>query len=96
MYSLNKLLVEAYVNEGLKAKQMATGFIGVQQKLDTKPLKVLVDAKLADGKIIQKGTLAHVKEEFLMTSPAAKKILESEKIEGKFIVIDISNVEFFE
>ena len=89
----NRLVVEAYKKEDLKTNN-SSGFAMIQQKVTVKGLRVLLDAKLNDGTVILKGSTAFIKEESLHNLPWAKAILESEAVEGRFIIVDISNVEF--
>lgn len=90
----NKLILEAYNNDKIIKTENRNGLAFVDQKTKVKPLKLLVNAKLIDGTVIAKGSKAYVKEEQLFSQPWAKKILESDSIEGKFIVVDIGQVEF--
>jgi hypothetical protein len=89
----NRLIVEAYRKEGLKSS-VVNGFAMIQQKVSVKGLTVLMDAKLADGTWIPKGSIAYIKEEQLHAQPWAQKVLEADTIEGPFLIVDISNVEF--
>ena len=95
----NRFIVEPYLTDrALKAKE-TNGFAMIQQKVSLKGLKTLVDAWIVNGSdkmIIPKGSIAYVREELLHTQPWAQKILESDAIEGKFIIVDMVNVEFVE
>jgi hypothetical protein len=96
LYSLNdRIVLQAYEDKGLQATR-ESGFALVQAKIKAVALKVLVEARLSDGTIIPKGIKAYVPEEFAKTSPIAKRVLESDKIEGKFFVMDVKDVIFFE
>lgn len=93
-YSLNnRLIVEPYKKEALRAN-VASGFAMVDQKLTLKGLRILMDAKLNDGTLIPKGFVAYVKEETLHTQQWAQKAMECSSIEGKFLILDVSYVEF--
>src|ERR1700687_4433841 len=89
----NRLIVEPYKKEALRAN-VTSGFAFVDQKLSLKGLKVLVDAKLSDGTFIPKGFVAYVKEETLHTQQWAQKSMECDSIDGKFLILDITYVEF--
>lgn len=107
MFSLNnRFVVEAYFTDrSLKAKE-TNGFALIQQKVELKGLRLLVPARIenllsttANGgpltsNIIPAGSTIFIREELLHSQPWAKKILESESVEGKFIIVDMANVEF--
>lgn len=90
----NKIVVEAYQKEALKA-EVKSGFAHLSQKLNVKGLRVLMDAKLTDGTVIYKGATAYIMEELLQTQQFATKRLESPAVEGTFIIVDISHISFF-
>jgi len=89
----NKLIVEAYKKEGLRAN-VQNGFAKPDQKTSLKGLKVLVDARLTNDTVITKGSTVYIKEEELHTKPWAAKILESEAVGVPFIIVDLTNIEF--
>lgn len=89
----NKIVVEAYKKEGLRA-EVKSGFAHLSQKVSSKGLKVLLDARLNDGTVIPKGSMAYFREEMLHTAPWATKSLESDAVEGAFLVADIGHVDF--
>lgn len=89
----NRLVVEAYKKEGLRAN-VSNGFARLDQKVSVKGLEVLMDAKLADGTFVKKGSVAYIREETLHTAPWAQKILELDTIGRAFLVIDLVHVEF--
>lgn len=89
----NRILVETYQKEGLRAN-VSNGFARLDQKVAVKGLKVVVSAKLNDGTYVPKGSTVFIKEELLHTQPWAQKIMESEGVEGKFIIVDSSFVEY--
>jgi hypothetical protein len=68
----------------------------IQQKVSLKGLKLLVDFEGMIGTgyyQFPKGSVAYVKEELLFTQQWAKQILESDAVEGKFIIVDAQYVE---
>lgn len=89
----NRLIVEAYQKKGLQSS-VSNGFAFVEQKVSVKGLAVLMDAKLADGTFVQKGSTAYIKEELLHAAPWAQKILQSDTFPAPFIIVDMSNVEY--
>jgi hypothetical protein len=88
----NRLIVERYIKGDLRHRER-NGFALIDQKLNLKGLKVLANAYLTGGVIIQKDSIAYVKEESLHTQPWAQKALESEVIGVPFLIIDLANVE---
>jgi hypothetical protein len=89
----NKLIVEMYKKEALKAVEK-NGFASISQKLTLKGLKVLIEAKLTDNTLVLKDSVAYVKEELLYTSAWAQKALECEAIGEPFLIVDMVHVEF--
>lgn len=105
----NRFIVEPYVTDrGLKATER-NGFAMITQKISLKGLRLLVDAQLtgfgqqstaydgisASGPLrVPAGSLIYIREELLHTQIWAQKPLECDSIEGKFIIVDASNVEF--
>ena len=97
-FSFNKLIVESYKKEALRAQER-NGFAFIDQKLGLKGLKVLVSANLVingASSIIPKDSIAYIREETLHNQPWAQKPMECSAIEGKFLIVDLSYVEFFE
>jgi len=90
----NKLVLAAYKKEALRAN-VSNGFARPDQKVTVKGLEVLMDAKLNDGTLVLKGSLAYVKEESLHTQAWAQKNYESDAVGVPFILADATNVEFF-
>lgn len=94
MFSLNnRIIVEQYIKEGLKAK-VSGGIATPGQRDGLKGLKVLVEAHLTDGTKVYAGDKAYIREEVLHTHPWASKTLTCESIEGKFLIVDLTYVEF--
>lgn len=89
----NRLIVEKYVKGELRHKER-NGFALIDQKLNLKGLKVLVDACVLDGVTVRKGSVAYIKEEVLHTAAWAQKALESDNIPVPFLIVDLSQVEF--
>lgn len=89
----NRLIVEAYKKEALRATEK-NGFAMVSQKITLKGLKVLVDAKLNDDTLVPVGSIVYIKEEVLHTQAWAQKPLECEAIGEPFLIVDLNFVEF--
>ena len=94
----NRLIVEAYITDKSLRASVNNGFAMIDQKVQLKGLKVLVDAKLAIGHdtlLIRAGSTAYIKEELLHAQPWATKKLTCETMPGvQFIVVDLNHVEF--
>lgn len=95
-YSINnRVIVEQYIKEALKAKVQG-GIATPGQRDGLKGLKVLVDAKLSDGTIIPKNSVVYVKEEALHSHPWAVKPLTCDKISERFMILESSYIEFID
>lgn len=92
----NRLILEPYKNEGQLKSTIQHGIAMVSQKISVKGLTVLADARLSDGSWIYKGSKAFIREELLHTQPWAKKLFESSAIDGQFMIVDLSQVDFVE
>ena|SRR5271157_6207922 len=101
----NRIIVEPYVSDRVLKSTTGSGFALIQQKVGLKGLKILMDAKIdglgqysIDGisapKMLSKGSIAFIREEYLHTQEWAKKLMECEGIEGKFMIVDLQFVEF--
>ncbi len=94
MFSINnRLILEQYVKEGLKPK-MQGGIATPGQRDGLKGLKVLMEARLNDGTKIPVGSIAYIREEVLHTHPWASKPLSFEETNSKFLIVELSYVEF--
>jgi hypothetical protein len=91
----NRVVLEQYIKEGLKAK-ISGGIATPGQRDGLKGLRVLMDAYLTDGRHIPKGSVAYLKEEVLHSHQWASKPLTCDTIDGKFLIVDLSFVEFFD
>lgn len=98
IFSLNnRLVVEPYRKDrALRPANTGTGFALVSQKIEIVGLKVLIDAKLSDGTIIFKDSIAYIKEEYLHSAPWAQKSTKSEAVGGDCLVVDLNYVEFID
>jgi len=94
----NKFVVEPYKGDRTLKANSASGFAIVQQKVSIIGLRLLVDSLVQVGpqarETLPKGSMIYVREELLFTQEWAKKVYESDAIEGKFILVDASQVEF--
>lgn len=93
--SLNdRLILEAYTDDRSLKSDVKSGFAMISQKVTLKGLKVLMNAKLNDGTIIEKNSTAFVQEELLVTQGWAKKTFKCDGLEEQFIIVDMRFVEF--
>jgi hypothetical protein len=94
----NRFICEPYKGDRALKAVSSNGFAIVQQKVNIVGLKVLVDAVIFCGAMQgiswPKGSVVHIKEELLFTQQWAQKVYESSAVEGKFIIVDASQVEF--
>lgn len=95
--SINKFIVESYKEDrGLKAT-VQNGFAMVSQKVQIKGLKLLANVVVAvNGSKIEYnvGSIVYIKEANLQSQPWAKQVFTSDIIEGEFMIVDSSYVEF--
>jgi hypothetical protein len=91
----NRLVVEQYIKEGLKSK-ISGGIATPGQRDGLKGLLVLVDAHLSDGTHVPKGSIAYIREEILHTHAWASKPLNCDTFPGKFLIVELSHVEFID
>lgn len=89
----NRLVLEQYIKEGLKSK-ISGGIATPGQRDGLKGLKVLMDARLSDGTWVAKGSTAYIREEVLHTHAWASKPLTCETIPSKFLLVELSYIEF--
>ena len=98
MKSYNKLILEPYKPEALKS-EIKHGIAMVSQKNKVVGLKLLVDADCMINQVfvsLQKGSTIYIREEMLHNHPWAKNSLKSVAIEGDFIIVDATYMEFAE
>jgi hypothetical protein len=99
MFSLNnRLVLEQYIKEGLKAK-VSGGIATPGQRDGLKGLKVLMDAHITlpyGAFHVHIGDIAYIREEVLHTHPWASKPLTCDKLSEKFMLVDLTYVEFIE
>lgn len=93
----NRFILEPYKGDRALKSKNETGFAIVQQKVSVVGLRLLTDVNIfTQGGAVTflAGSIAYVKEELLFTQPWAQKVYESDAIEGKFIIVDSTYVEF--
>ncbi len=89
----NRFILEAFIgSRDLKSKE-SNGFAMLSQKVSLVGLKLLADARLADGTFIPKGSIAYIKESMILTQEWGKTALECPGIDGKFIIVDVNFIE---
>lgn len=92
----NNLILETYKGKRELKANVTNGFAMVAQKVSLHPLKVLVDAKLADGTLVKKGSTAFIKEELLFGQAWAKKEFDCPILSESFIIAQLSMVDFID
>jgi hypothetical protein len=88
----NRLVLEAYVKDGLRAK-VQNGIATPGQRDGLKGLRVLVGTVLADGRHIPKGSTAYIREETLHNAAWAAKLLTCDFLTEKFILANLQDIE---
>lgn len=81
-----RLLIDAKV-DGLGSHTIKTAFVHSVPASESEEVA---------PRIVPKGSIAYIREEYLHTQPWAKQLLECEGIEGKFMIVDIQYVEFID
>lgn len=94
--SLNgRFIVESYKEDRALKATVQNGFAMVSQKVSLKGLKLLADVQNAQGQYIAyKGDTAYIREASLQSSPWAKATFTSDAIEGEFMIVEQSHIEF--
>ncbi len=94
-FSFNNKIVLEYVSQSKELRSNVKGGVAyLDQSMTLKPLKVLMDAQLPDGRKILAGSTAYIKEHSLITSPWAKQVLHCDTLSSPFIVVDVAHIEF--
>src|SRR5580693_1691751 len=90
----NRLILEPYKGDRALKSKTEGAFALVQQKTSIVGLRLLADAALNFGgkslETMSKGSVVYIREELLYTQAWAQKVYESEAVEGKFIIVDLS------
>jgi hypothetical protein len=94
----NKFIVEPYNSDRALKSVVKNGFATIAQKVRVVGLKLLMDAVIKDNsetsRIVPKGSLVYLKEEFLHTNQGIKRTYESDAVEGEFTIVEMAYVEF--
>ena len=91
----NVILLEPYTGKRKIEATVSKGLATVKQKGAVIGLKVLADARVSDLLTIKKGSVAYINEDYLYNNQGILKPMESEGIEGSFIVFSIGSILFF-
>jgi hypothetical protein len=95
MFSVNnRLIVEPYIKGALESK-VQNGIATPGQKDGVKGLKVLVNFQLPNSQWLKAGSTVYIREEVL-NQPWASKLLTSPAIEGRFMIVELTYVEFMD
>lgn len=96
-HSMNgRFILETYKEDRALKATVSNGFAMVSQKVSLKGLKVLADvmSPVTGQYLARKGDLAYIREASLQSQPFAKASFTSDNIEGEFMIVDISHIEF--
>jgi hypothetical protein len=96
-HSMNgRFILEAYKEDRALKATVVNGFAMVQQKVTLKGLTVLADvySTINGQPLARKGDKAYIREASLQSQPFAKATFTSDAIEGEFMIVDISHIEF--
>jgi hypothetical protein len=97
MFSVNKFIVEPFAGERAIRGNSSSGMLFIEQKTSLKSLKTLSDTYLTTGsfvRMVPSGSLIFVKEEQFHAPGWGQKIFDAEGVKEKFMIVDISFVEF--
>jgi len=90
-----RFIVESYKEDRALKATVQNGFAMVSQKVSLKGLKLLADVQNAQGQwIAMKGDIAYIREASLQSQPWAKSTFTSDAIDGEFIIVEQSYIEF--
>lgn len=92
----NRFILEPYQGDRTIKSTTGSGFAMIAQKVSLKPLKLLADFDgIVNGAYLSlpAGNVVYVREELLYSQPWAKQLMESEGIEGKFIIVESQFIE---
>lgn len=88
MHSINNLFILEPYDSGQGIRPEVRGGLSLPgQKLNLKPLKIVVDS-VVDGKTYKAGATAYIAENLLMTHQWAKDVRTAPGVEGSFIVVE--------
>lgn len=91
-----RFILETYKEDRALKATVTNGFAMVQQKVSLKGLTVLADvtSPVTGQYLARKGDKAFVREASLQSQPWAKASFTSDAIEGEFMIVDMSHIEF--
>lgn len=91
-----RYILESYKEDRALKATVSNGFAMVSQKVSLKGLKLLADvlSPVTGQYIAYKGDIAYIREASLQSQPWAKATFTAEAVEGEFIIVDQSHVEF--
>ncbi len=95
----NRLILEPYVKEALKA-EIKGGIATPGQRDNVKGLKLILPALITfpngDKEEVPAGSIAYIREETLHTHAWASKPFNCNGVEGKFLIVDLTHIEFLD
>lgn len=91
-----RFILETYKEDRALKATVSNGFAMVQQKVSLKGLTVLADvfSPVTGQPLARKGDKAFIREASLQSQPWAKASFTSDAIEGEFMIVDVSHIEF--
>lgn len=91
-----RFILESYKEDRALKATVQNGFAMVSQKVSLKGLKLLADviSPITGQFIAYAGDTAYIREASLQNQPWAKQTFNSDAIEGEFMVVDQTHVEF--
>ena len=95
-WSFNRFILEPYQSDRAIKATTGSGFAMIQQKVAVKGFRVLVEFdSIVNGRHVHvpKGSVAYIKEEILFNAEWAKKHMECEELESKFMIVDPQFIE---
>lgn len=89
----NRLVVEVYVSTGLTT-EIKNGLATPGQRDGIKALRVLVGTVLSDGRVVEAGDVAFIREENLYNQPWTKKVYKCPSLTPEpFHLADLIHVD---
>lgn len=96
-HSMNgRFILETYKEDRALKATVSNGFAMVQQKVSLKGLTVLADvfSPVNGQPLARKGDKAFIREASLQSQPWAKASFTSDAIEGEFMIVEMTYIEF--
>ena len=96
MISVNNMVIcEPYISKRKIEATVNKGLATVKQKGSVVGLKVLADARFGET-VIKKGSKVFLNEDYLYNNQSNLKPMESDGIEGSFILLNVGSILFIQ